>query len=77
MSLEQLGILLPLDGNVSLTITVIRICGDTYRLDLDNLLTGVMSSLDDKPFMPSAPLLRDDEQITSVHLNLETITGGA
>lgn len=61
---------MPIEGTLSLTLTVEVSPQDDYRLDLDNLLTGVMSSLDDKPFMPGPRLLRDDRQITSVHLLL-------
>lgn len=64
--LLQQGVSLPIEGELSLTLTVEE--HDDYRLDLDNLLTGVMSSLDDKPFMPGPRVLRDDRQIKTVHI---------
>jgi len=70
LALSRQGARLPIEGNLSLTLTVELNCQDDYRLDLDNLLTGVMSSLDDKPFMPGPRLLRDDRQVTSIHILL-------
>lgn len=71
LALVRQGASLPIEGPLSLTITIESEPLDEYYLDYDNLLPGVMSSLDDKPFMPGPRLLRDDRQITSVHMLLK------
>lgn len=72
-ALIRQGVTLPLEGPLSLTLTLhVGGCCDDYP-DADNLLTGVMSSLDDVAFAHQPKLLRDDRAIRSVHVLIENI----